>query len=94
MEQSPVDAGVGVRHAAGEGHSRGLHPRGRGAVSQGAQSRPVCMQSLFRGWSFANLTRSRNVGQLLSCLTYKATQFCSNKQSSCFVLAFKPWQLV
>lgn len=49
MEQPPVDAGRGVRHAAGEGHARGLHARGRGTDAQSTQSRPLCVQSLFRG---------------------------------------------
>lgn len=50
MEQSPIDAGVSVRHSAGEGNSRGLHSGRGGPDSQGSQSSPVGLQSLFRGW--------------------------------------------
>lgn len=50
MEQPPVDAGGRVRHAAGEGHARGLHSGCRRTDPQGAQSGPLGVQSLFRGW--------------------------------------------
>lgn len=49
MEQPPVDAGGCVRHSAGERNARGLHPGSRRPDAEGAQSRPLRMQSLFRG---------------------------------------------
>lgn len=61
MEQPPVDAGLRVRHSAGEGHSRGLHSGCRGTDAQGSQSSVVCVQSLFRGWYYAN-SLSRSIG--------------------------------
>lgn len=36
VEQPPVDAGGGVRHAAGERNARGLHPGGRRTDAEGA----------------------------------------------------------
>lgn len=68
VEQPPVYAGVRVRHAAREGHSRGLHPGGRGADPQGAQSSPVRVQSLFRGWYKSTRTNllCRSIGIVFS----------------------------
>lgn len=70
LEQPPVDASVRFRHSAGERHSRRLHLGCGGPNPKGAQSGPVGVQSLFRGWYHLDaLAQSRSIAIAFKLLT-------------------------